>query len=446
MSSLNRFNYTDNRSFFSYKRNPKDIVSADETVKNNIEQSKPDELRERISQQLISDILNGRLDFPYKRSFSDDVYTVFNNLKVYRPRFSHEKYYLKSYYPRYKLFLPPFFRTDSLSIVSSKEDHDAIDILSDLFLEQFRILCHRKNNPSPYEGFRNPLYVHKIIQDLMTKPITMKNLRESIYNIIPETKPFRCTWIKGLLMALDIPYFRDTSQSSSSDSAGPTIRMLDISAGWGDRLLTAMSCNLDYLGYDPNKQLEPAHNAMINLFGHPSHHQVLYEPFEDAVLPNEIFDVVLSSPPFFDLEIYTDKINDMSQSINRYPNFNTWLVQFLFVSLKKAWNSLKNNGYFLIHMGDTADIKICEPMNLFIEEYLLHSSYEGIISVVGETNIHRPVWIWRKINGYIPSSSSSKYSNMGKRWNPHIERSLLSRYPELTEEMIAYCHKVKLSM
>jgi hypothetical protein len=208
--------------------------------------------------------------------------------------------------------------------------------------------------------------------------------------------------------------------------------MLDISAGWGDRLLTAMACDMDYLGFDPNIDLEAGHSAMINLFGHPSHHQVIYEPFEDSHIPPNSFHVIgPMSPPFYDREIYS---NDKNQSINRYPNFNTWLVQFLFISLRKAWNCLKLDGYFIIHMGDTHEIRICEAMNLFIEEYLPYSSYEGIISVVGETNIHRPVWIWKK----------STYRQ--RRWNPKVERSLLSRYPELASEIEKYLLKVKQAL
>lgn len=158
---------------------------------------------------------------------------------------------------------------------------------------------------------------------------------------------------------------------------------MDISAGWGDRLLAAIVNNNEYLGFDPNTALNVGHDQMISMFGDANRHKIIYLPFEDVTsedIGND-YDAVLSSPPFLNVEIYHES---PLQSNNKFPHVTSWLKGFLFTSLLKAWNALNPNGYLIIHMGDVKGLQITEPMNLYIEDYLPGSSYEGIIGVSGE--------------------------------------------------------------
>lgn len=353
---------------------------------------KPADLIEKLKtpeaaiQWVVSKILSKEIPFPYRRLFSDKPEIIFQRFQRCRPTILNHRYRLYAYYPKYKLYLPPFFQGGPQLVVSSKEDYDSIDILSDFFLEEIRVSANHKGFASPLKCWENPEYCTTIVTKAFeiaaqTKgDIDLKVLRDAIYLMIPETKQFRLTWAKGILMVLDIQ---------------PDSRILDISAGWGDRLLTAMAMGCQYLGFDPNTKLKPGHTAMIQQFGDPQKHQIKYEPFEDANLGPNQFDLVITSPPFFNLEEYT---TDAKQSIQRYPQFLDWMVHFLFRSLIKAWNALRDGGYLAIHMGDTKTIRICEPMNLFIEQLLPYSSHEGIIGVAGEMNIPRPVWVWRKVS------------------------------------------------
>ena len=224
-----------------------------------------------------------------------------------------------------------------------------------------------------------------------------------------ESKQFRPTWAKGLLTLMKIP------------AKG---KVLDISAGWSDRLLTAISMDMDYLGFDPNTKLIPGHEAVISMFGDPSRHRVIYKPFEDAT-PEEIgtgYDVVLTSPPYFTTEIYSE---DPTQSVSRYPDYVAWMNRFLFPSLQKAWNALKPDGYLALHLSDPRGLMLAEPTNLFIEEYLPNASYEGIIGVTGVKGEGRPVWIWMKKSSGIPNV-----------WNPRVRRSLSALYPDITHDKL----------
>lgn len=175
-------------------------------------------------------------------------------------------------------------------------------------------------------------------------------------------------------------------------------KFLDFSAGWGDRLIGAIAAGVKrYVGVDPNHNLKEGHSAIIQRFckqEEVKNFEVIYEPFQTATLPqNETFDLIFTSPPFFDFEIY---INSDGQSVKEYPKFEDWLVFFLCVSLKKCWGVLENEGHMAIHVADVYKTKVCEVMNLFIQ-LLPGAHYYGLISSTGAEQKPRPIWIWKKL-------------------------------------------------
>ncbi len=368
---------------------------------------------------LTEEIVSSRIPFPYRRLYSEPPEDFFSRLKEYQPKIQQFKYRLHAYYPKYKLFLPPLFRGNPIVVVSSRHDYDTIDILSDLFVENIRLSTVHRNYQqmiSPFDAW----YTRSVAQQIATKAlrypiITSRVLRELLNTEVKESKQFRPTWVKSLI------YLMYPSMSSGSHER---LSILDISAGWGDRLLTAMSLDFDYLGFDPNRELQGGHDLMIKKFGSPDRHKVLYLPFEDADIPEGKFDLVLSSPPFYNLEEYS---SEPTQSIIRYPTFMEWLVKFLFSSLEKAWRGLKDGGYLAIHIGDTYQTHLCEPMNLFIEQLLPWSSFEGVVGLIGESNIARPMWIWKKV---MTSPRSI--------WSPPItKRPFYQLYPEIRNNWIS---------
>jgi len=120
---------------------------------------------------------------------------------------------------------------------------------------------------------------------------------------------------------------------------------------------------------------------------------MIYEPFQRATLPsNFTYDLIFTSPPFYNFEIYT---NDANQSAIEYDNFADWLVYFLFFSIYKSWLLLDIDGYFVIYISDTKQVAFCEVTNLFMQ-CMPNAMYCGVISSVNKGNVHRPTWIWKK--------------------------------------------------
>ena len=56
--------------------------------------------------------------------------------------------------------------------------------------------------------------------------------------------------------------------------------------------------------------------------------------FEDLRLKDNYYDLVFSSPPFFDMETYSNNEND---SLIKHPNEINWYNDFLIVSLLKSF-------------------------------------------------------------------------------------------------------------
>jgi hypothetical protein len=244
------------------------------------------------------------------------------------------------------------------------------------------------------------------------KELSYLTLRNVLYSMTFESKHFRPTWALGILKLINLP---------------PKARILDMSSGWADRLIAAIAVDADYTGFDPDEELAQPYAEIIKRFGNSKRHKVFIKGFEEATLAElgQNYDCFLSSPPFFTTELYPGKTGQSSQL---YPSYVVWMKKFLFASIEKAWQSLKDGAYFCLHLGDVKSLsangklevlQFCEAMQLFIEEKLVGSSYEGIIGVSGEEGTARPVWVWRK-------STKGR-----KKWRPEISRSLRELYPEL---------------
>ena len=241
-----------------------------------------------------------------------------------------------------------------------------------------------------------------------------------LYETIEETGTFQPTKARALLKTI-----------MGNNLSGK--KWLDISAGWGDRLIAAMSLDMIYTGFDPNIELKSGHTEMINMFGNPILHKIIYEPFEKANIPDGPYDVILTSPPFFNVEEYVG--GQEGQSIVSFPDFDTWAVWFLFASLSKAWDNLKEGGYLILHLGDTKILNITEVTNIFIENYLPGASWEGIIGISGESKSFRPTFNYKKISR----------NEIPKRWEPRgtsgiesSKRTLYNTFPNIFGELLRF--------
>lgn len=382
--------------------------------------------KEEALEYLQQSIKEGKIPFPFRSSYLPPSRILFQQLKDYPSQPRSDRYHLKSYYPRPRkggrLYLPPLFERKFLYFVSQEAD---LDYLSDLYLEKSRLKTSRAGYPSVIDYWQDPKLRQGLLEKLFhpqfnpSRIITLPLLRELLYQATFESKPFRPTWGKSIICTL------------FPQSRGKGIKILDFSAGWGDRLLAAMATDSQYTGVDPNLDLKEGHQRMISDFGNSDRHRIIYQPFEE-IEKEELekfapdgYDLILTSPPFFNLEIYPGP--EETQSVSRFPTLLSWFQGFLFPSLKKAWDLLRSNGVMAIHLGDTKDLHLAEITNLFIEERLPRSSYLGTIGLSGKIGEARPIWIWKKTTEVI------------SRWRDKIPRSFEQELDRLASKKLGLC-------
>ena len=119
------------------------------------------------------------------------------------------------------------------------------------------------------------------------------------------------------------------------------------------------------------------------------------------------------------MEIYTE---NEGQSITSFPNFHGWLINFLFVSIKKAWNSLSIGGNMVIHIQDFEKYSIIEPMILFVLGWCDGSNYDGVIGSRslhsgGQLSVIRPMWVFSKDSRRSSQNEDFGRGNMEENYN-----------------------------
>jgi len=410
---LNLPNFESTKDGYTY-----DIRSADYINNDN------DDRYINGARKLIPLVRNNTIWFPFHRYTSLPPKILFKNLSNINLKVQHEKYQLRSYHPPNGFYFPPLFRGKPTTIMNDVNNFNDADILSDYFIEEIRLKSRR------YDQIYSILEcweVDNCLELILSAALKVNNfitpslLRDAIYDRIQETGTFSPTRARALIKLV-------LGENTKNK------KWLDISAGWGDRLLAAMSLDMIYTGFDPNIELKKGHTEMIEMISLikstdlNQRNKIYYEPFEKAEIPDGPYDVILTSPPFFDVEKYS--VGQENQSISNYPGFNDWLVNFLFASLIKAWDSLKEGGFLLLHIGDTTMLNFSETTNIFMENNLPGASWEGIVGISGEAKNYRPVWCYKKL---------SRHAKLQK-WGSGI-RKLYQYYPEISKEVTKFYSK-----
>jgi 16S rRNA G966 N2-methylase RsmD len=397
---------------------------------NLVEIAKDETKIKKLSDDIHHKILEGTIPFPFVKNYKiNNPIQLYRNLKVYKPQINTKTKDFRAVVWTDPTFKKDKYRDRHYSFENKEGDYDNIDILVDYFNEEVRMkgkLNHEQY--SPLDAWKNKDFLHKIIKQFLdtnkTDNLTSFALRELVWASKLECNSFKATLASSV-------YWHFNAK-----------RILDISSGWGDRLLGAMAHYADrYLGFDPNIDLQHGYNAMKDMFlkdEFKSAFEVRPTQFEEADLQGETFDLIFTSPPYYDFEVYVE--GDITQSMERYNSLDTWLVGFLFTSLKKAWNVLDQGGNMVIHINDPNYPKhisesnrhrFVEAMILFVGGWCEGSIFDGAIGSIGETGQDRrspkprPMWVFYNDIKYV-----------SKGYNERCRAVLKKNYNNLYELVI----------
>lgn len=329
------------------------------------------------------------LDYPYRKYFAtdDDLAAAMSNIRDAKLEIKELKFNI----PMLNLQdnEMTFNNNGNISqwvIDDPSDDFNEVGFVSDYFNHSCRVQCKRYNEKlTPIQFWsRNKRKVISLCEKWYGK-LTWHNIEETMYRLCKG-----CTTFRPKLLSSFINEYKPES-------------ILDISSGWGDRLVAAIATRTTYLGCDPNSCLHPGYKQMIKQLGDNEKlpngdpkYKVLHDKFQDCKIPaGRMFDMVFTSPPYFDVEVYS---HEDTQSIKEFTSVDAWFNGFLKPSLDKAWSHLNINGLLVLHINNTPGkpdyvVRMRDYVNTYAD-----AEYLGIIGKVtsGEGSKARPIWIWKK--------------------------------------------------
>lgn len=213
----------------------------------------------------------------------------------------------------------------------------------------------------------------KLIQHFYGKTITNKKIYPDSMGLTAKIKTVMR--IAGSRVATKPAKFPIKKVYEVIDNYNTNGNYYDFSCGWGDRLLGALSKEVNYFGTDPNYLLV---DKLISLV----------ENYKSVVPTNNVVDIrstgsevfvpewentmgfAFSSPPYFNLEDYV--IGD--QSFKTGTTLNQWLDNYLRPTVINIRRYLIKNGTLLINIKDydkyklvKATIDICSSLGFRLE-------------------------------------------------------------------------------
>ena len=175
---------------------------------------------------------------------------------------------------------------------------------------------------------------------------------EKNYNTYPEIKVWKRIYD---LYYGSITLFRPLQAMEVYCRFKPTC-VLDFTMGWGGRLIGACALDIDeYIGIDNNMRLKTPYEKMMKILKPLSKTKIeLY--FEDALKVDYSklkYDMVLTSPPYYNTEIYG----------NAAPlTKDQWNTEFYAPLFKRTFKHLQQGGHYCLNLSKEIYDKIGKPV------------------------------------------------------------------------------------
>lgn len=272
--------------------------------------------------------------------------------------------------------------TDKLLIEIDYNKDARYNRVTDYFTNPCRMKCVFKGNISPLEYYtKNKGEVLK--NSLIKNKFDYDKFEQYMFNNSNMCNNFQVSITLNIFN-----YFKPT-------------KILDSSAGWGDRLLSSIAYSqmnnskVSYLGFDPSTCLKPLYKKIIKEMTTKEEQEkclfkVITKPFEKATKKDlkGDYDLAFTSPPFWDIEVYE---NHENQSIFGFKTEDEWVRGFLNKLADININNLIVGGHFVIYV-----LEYKEFMKYMKERRDIE--YQGdILFKTGETGKERKIFVWKKI-------------------------------------------------
>lgn len=298
------------------------------------------------------------------------------------------------------------FMNNILIIIDQDNSENFIKInhISDFYILKIRLECSVFDGKTPSEAYKT---IHReIINDyfstlnsenkknLFIKKLDFKkysdeNLDNSINPIIfmnlllKKTK--YCTLFKPYVFKNIIEIFKTVDCPE----------ILDLSSGWSDRLIGALSIQnkiKSYVGIDPNSELHLCYKKIIDdLCEEKNKHKFIMidgcsEKVDYKSLDKQ-FNIVFWSPPFWSQERYAQPENKKifdKQSIEMYKTYDDWENLFFIKTLDKCFEVVASHGIIILYLGNINYSSFFTKMKVLMNKHKVN--FLGNFSILGSKN------------------------------------------------------------
>ena len=144
-------------------------------------------------------------------------------------------------------------------------------------------------------------------------------------------------------------------------------RVLDPCAGWGGRMLGVVAAGAEYIAFEPNTETYEGLLKLIKLLGIEDKVRII----NDSALEMDKydigeFDLILTSPPYFDLEVYS---HEDTQSIKGCDTYSMWVNNFLKPLIELSISHMKQNGWSCWNVHNVGKMKMIDDVKVIHEGY-----------------------------------------------------------------------------
>lgn len=346
-----------------------------------------------------------------KRAQPEDIADAYPFGSWYLPSFSHMLERLQRDIELDVHYKEPALDAESENlgyIVRDYPDHANLsDSITDLRVEDVRSRCILKNaKVSPYSYWEN----HKEEFNDHNPYIN----KEVLYNKVRGCNLFNIYLAIRLLRGNDPadPVYWGRVNAAGNPVKGPG-RVLDPASGWGDRLGAAFIAGAEcYHGWDTNKSLQQSYSKLAEEYADNGLDirdgwKVTPSPFENAKL-TETYDTVMTSPPYFTVELYEGE----HTSTNIYKSRDSWFNDYYKPMWRNAAEALRPGGRIMAYIADWMLNETDEVLRgEFGFDYLGKLGF--IQHIEGAKGAVRNTFIWRKPLG-IPESAATETKSKSK--------------------------------
>lgn len=163
--------------------------------------------------------------------------------------------------------------------------------------------------------------------------VTQEAIEKALWaNLAMHSTPYKSEIRRMLVMTAGLSHvtkYRAPTAKAIVEYFGAR-RVLDPCIGWGGRMLGTLVTGATYVGCEPDPSTVAGLRRILSELPTlvPERATIHERPVEDCLetLRSEApFDIVLTSPPYFNLELYTGG----EQSVSRFPTWDRWVAGWL---------------------------------------------------------------------------------------------------------------------